>query len=402
MKKIALILTLGFLGIIGLLMTLGSEAPGWAQAAAPAQTAGEYITVTVQPGDSLLKYTRIYGVSGRTLVVVNRIGDPNLIYPGQVLLIPVLKSYTPSLTTPFYYVAQAGDDFYTMGRKFEMDAAVIAYANGLVYTVTPGKTYLIPAGPRRYVVQPGDTLRSIAARYGVAVSFLMEANGLTNPDWVYVGQRLWIPIIYDAAPVPFTPVESSVVTATVTPTPTSTFVLPTPVPVIVPVEGELIRTVVRLGESLATYTYRYGVTGGALRAANPQLKDPNLIYPGDIITVPVLVSFTPSRTTPFYYVVQPTDTLLSIANRFEMSSNVLIWANPGASFGTGTTILIPPGPHIYYVKRGDDLRTVSAKYGVSLTAIAAANGLADVNLLYAGQRLFIPLAYGADPLPFTP
>ena len=51
----------------------------------------------------------------------------------------------------------------------------------------------------------------------------------------------------------------------------------------------------RLGENLVTYTYRYGVRGDALRAVNPQIKDANIIYPGNVLTIPVVASFTPSR-----------------------------------------------------------------------------------------------------------
>ncbi|MFN8597686.1 MAG: LysM domain-containing protein [Anaerolineae bacterium] len=41
-----------------------------------------------------------------------------------------------------------------------------------------------------YVVQAGDTLSSIARRYGVTAADLASANGLLNPNLIYVGQRL--------------------------------------------------------------------------------------------------------------------------------------------------------------------------------------------------------------------
>lgn len=44
-----------------------------------------------------------------------------------------------------------------------------------------------------YTVQPGDTLSRIALRYGTTVSALMSANGLYNPNHIYVGQQLKIP-----------------------------------------------------------------------------------------------------------------------------------------------------------------------------------------------------------------
>lgn len=45
-----------------------------------------------------------------------------------------------------------------------------------------------------YTVQPGETLWSIAARYGTTVQAIMQANGLTNPNAIYPGLRLYIPI----------------------------------------------------------------------------------------------------------------------------------------------------------------------------------------------------------------
>ena len=48
-------------------------------------------------------------------------------------------------------------------------------------------------GGQTYTVRPGDTLSQIAAWYGVSVGSLMSANGITNPNFIYVGQMLIIP-----------------------------------------------------------------------------------------------------------------------------------------------------------------------------------------------------------------
>lgn len=44
-----------------------------------------------------------------------------------------------------------------------------------------------------YALQPGDSLLSIANRFGVSIEQLMAANNLTNPDFVFSGQRILIP-----------------------------------------------------------------------------------------------------------------------------------------------------------------------------------------------------------------
>lgn len=50
-----------------------------------------------------------------------------------------------------------------------------------------------PTSPQIHVVAPGETLTSIAARYGVSVHALAAANGITDLNAIYVGQKLVIP-----------------------------------------------------------------------------------------------------------------------------------------------------------------------------------------------------------------
>ena len=74
----------------------------------------------------------------------------------------------------------------------------IAAANNLpnanyIYT---GQRLIIPAAPRpvqTYVVRQGDTLFSIAQRYGTTVQVIQTANNLPNPNAIYAGQTLQIP-----------------------------------------------------------------------------------------------------------------------------------------------------------------------------------------------------------------
>ncbi len=59
---------------------------------------------------------------------------------------------------------------------------------------TPSPTRVTGTVPgQKYVVQPGDTLVAIAEEFGVTVQELIDANGLTNPDVLRVGQELIIP-----------------------------------------------------------------------------------------------------------------------------------------------------------------------------------------------------------------
>jgi putative chitinase len=57
----------------------------------------------------------------------------------------------------------------------------------------------------RYIVRPGDTLFSVARRFGVPVRVLIDANRIWNPSLIFVGQVLWVPA---HAPVPPPPVPA--------------------------------------------------------------------------------------------------------------------------------------------------------------------------------------------------
>ena len=65
---------------------------------------------------------------------------------------------------------------------------------------------------------------------------------------------------------------------------------------------------------------------------------------------------------------------------------------PGPA-GTATLTPAPAaggGQGVYIVQEGDTLFGIATRYGVRVTAIAQANGLANINLIYIGQRLVIP------------
>lgn len=120
----------------------------------------------VQRGETLFRIGLRYGVTVDSLARANGIANPNRIYAGQVLIIP---DGTSSQAAP---------------------AAPAAPAN---------------SGTVTHVVQRGEYLTSIGRRYGVTAAAIAQSNGLTNPNLVYVGQRLIIPAAGSApqaAPAP--------------------------------------------------------------------------------------------------------------------------------------------------------------------------------------------------------
>jgi len=116
-------------------------------------------THTVRPGETLYAVALVYGVDIASLAAANGIANPDLIQPGQVLLIP-------------------GATGNRVGEPRPADAVV----------GPPG-----PGGPVVHVVRPGETLLWIALEYGASADAIAAANGIANPSLIYPGQQLVIP-----------------------------------------------------------------------------------------------------------------------------------------------------------------------------------------------------------------
>jgi LysM repeat protein len=146
-------------------------------------------------------------------------------------------------------------------------AALLVFACVSVAGATPASTppqSASPGGYTFYTVQPGDNLFRISLRFGVSVYALMQANGLTNPNYIYVGQVLRIPTGPITPPPPQPP--------------------PPPPPQPPPPSGGFYYTVVS-GDSLAIIAARFGTTVYAIMQANG-LVNPNFIYRGQVLWIP--------------------------------------------------------------------------------------------------------------------
>jgi LysM repeat protein len=103
----------------------------------------------------------------------------------------------PADAGPVYHTVRSGETLFSIGRLYGVDPSAIARANGLrnPNAIYPGQRLLIPstATSRIHIVKRGETLFSIASRYGTTVESIVNANRLTNPNRITVGQRLIIP-----------------------------------------------------------------------------------------------------------------------------------------------------------------------------------------------------------------
>ncbi len=180
---------------------------------------GGSTTYTIQWGDWLSKIADRFGVTNQAILTANPGLDPNRIIPGQVIVIPsasgTVSPSSPSSTTPVppksgatTYTVQRGDWFYGIARKFGVSAEALRAANPGVSSdvVHPGQVLNIPGGGQpaatpvpskgpgaTYTVKQGDTLFSIAVKFGKTAYEIQIANHLPSENSIYPGQTLIIP-----------------------------------------------------------------------------------------------------------------------------------------------------------------------------------------------------------------
>ncbi|NLS44592.1 MAG: LysM peptidoglycan-binding domain-containing protein [Firmicutes bacterium] len=122
------------------------------------------ITYIIQSGDTLALIAEKLGSTVDAIISANNIPDPNLIFVGQVLQVPI--SGTPPVTlTP---------------------------APTIPDPMPP--SIAIPEGFRLYMVQPADTLTGLARRFGTTVQVLVRVNRIPDHNIISTGQVLFVPV----------------------------------------------------------------------------------------------------------------------------------------------------------------------------------------------------------------
>lgn len=164
----------------------------------------------VAAGETLYTIGLKYNLSWVTLAEFNGLDDADQISAGMTLAIPSDDELadpgpgaepTPSPMTETTYTVIAGDNLFRIGLIYGTNWVQIAEANGLVNPnqVYAGQVLKIPVntpGPTpqfTHEVKPGETLFSIALQYGVAWPLIAEANEMDSPYVIYTGQTLVIP-----------------------------------------------------------------------------------------------------------------------------------------------------------------------------------------------------------------
>ncbi|MGB8215291.1 MAG: LysM peptidoglycan-binding domain-containing protein [Anaerolineales bacterium] len=136
---------------------------------------------------------------------------------------------TPSLLPPptncpppvgwLPYIVQAGDTLDGIAARYQVSIAALQHANclltpgllpGVVIYVPPVPTQTpVPCGPPYlwivYIVQPGDTLYHLSQAYGITVAQLQAANCMGDSTLLHTGQALYVPPWAMHTPTPTVP-----------------------------------------------------------------------------------------------------------------------------------------------------------------------------------------------------
>ena len=154
----------------------------------------------VQSGDTLYSIALRYDTTPNAIINKNNLTS-SVLTIGQQLVIPTDPESTgqEDITTSNTYVVQSGDTLYSISRMYGVSVDDIKNANNLNSNIlTIGQVLTMPDGSSSstisnlYVVQKGDSLWSIANKFGVSINQIRMINNLTS-DILSIGQTLIIP-----------------------------------------------------------------------------------------------------------------------------------------------------------------------------------------------------------------
>lgn len=245
-------------GAVTLSILIGSTVSSYAQ----------NISYKVQSGDTFYLIGQRYGISAQSLMNANNATTATILYPGNILTVPInnqvihtviagdtywtiSQKYAVSFTRLLQannadsnswlnigdkviipadvqasqaatYTIQAGDTFYLISQKYKVDLAqlmklnnatesTILYIGQKIQIPQPASTASASTSTQPvttysdYTVKAGDTLWSIADKFGIPMTELLSANNMTESTWLNIGDVIKIPV--HNVPVKATPGE---------------------------------------------------------------------------------------------------------------------------------------------------------------------------------------------------
>ncbi|MEL6524595.1 MAG: LysM peptidoglycan-binding domain-containing protein [Chloroflexota bacterium] len=293
-------------------------------------------TYTVQSGDTITSIANAFDVDVDAILIANNIIDPNRIRVGQVLTIP-----TGALTVPRTHVVQAGETLTDIAIRYNTTTEALIATNTIASpsNLTVGQVLTLPpvggpaTFPRSYLLDIGATLRSVAEEFGTTWQALAAFNNIATPNYVQAGTVINIP------PADYVPPATGGAVVTQPTTPVATTPAPAPV-----------TYVVQQGDVLELIAQSFNVTVESLRTFN-DLMPSDAIFAGDVLVIP---------PTGGALVAQPV-----VVTRQAING-------------------------VYTVQAGDTMFAIASSFGVNVYTLAQANGILNLNSIFAGQQLVVP------------
>lgn len=352
----------------------------------------------VVAGDTLSGIADAHGLSVSQLASYNNIspttyvraGQRLWLVPGKASTITMAPKTTSASAKTTSYVVQSGESLTSIARKYNTTVQDLAALNGLSVTdgVLIGQKLQVPSGIKaptktqtaktdtkpaddkkpveaknashsvRYTIQSGDSLTSVATKYGITVDELALANNLDKNAKLINGKILTIPASNTTKNVAKNTVKTPAKTETKTEPKKSDKKQETKPEV---AKGKVIKHTenytVQAGDTLVGLAKKHNVIVADLAATN-QLSTQDQLKRGQVIKVPASPKADKADTKK-----QPAK-----ENKKEVDTK------------TAT----------YTVKSGDSLTSIAKQHGISVADLAKMNKLDSKAALKSGQKLIVP------------
>lgn len=355
-------------------------------------------TYIVLPGDTIESIADLCGTTVEATLEINpEIADPDNLYPGQIIRIPDVESVLETIIAIAPVCGLPGQSLLVVGSGYPVDTNVEliltqvegntfsagnassdqlgridttvimpssaqpgtawvvtgeAHYSSAKFTGTSNKFNVIPKvqnpnAATTYLVQEGDTLRSIAVKFNRDLESLLEANPqITETGQVYAGDLINIP-----------PQESGTPITTVAP-------ICGPVETDILINGTGFPPVTTINLSMGPYLVAYEQVGSTSSSPSRTFQTR--------LTIPVT-----GQVGENWVVIASTSGFSSVRS----TSNIFIITPPKD----------PKEPSLYIVKPGDTLNKIAAEYTRTVASILAVNPqISNPNQLEIGEKIIIP------------